>query len=128
MREAVSYLERGNIYLLVGNLQLVTVVDCEGLTVETYAKQFLDKSKMPLRVAEEKVDSGTTDAEPIVKKLSLRDNSPNCASALKLPGIVPVKALEDMSNLRNVVSVPKVLGMVPVSKLLLNVMCSMDIS
>ena len=53
--------------LLVGNLQFVAVVDCEALTVDTYAKQFLDKSRMPLRVAAENVDSGTTDALPIVK-------------------------------------------------------------
>ena len=107
---------------------MVGVVDWDGLTVETYAKQFLDKSRIPLRVVEEKVDSGTTDALPIVKKLSLKDNSPNCVRALKLLGIVPVNALDDMSNLRSVVSVPNELGIVPVRKLLLNVKCSKDCS
>ena len=97
------------------------MVDCDGSVVETYAKQFLDKSNMPPRVFEEKVDSGTLEADPIVKKLSTSKSESKDVNALKLLGMVPLNKLEDMSTSDKDMSDPNVLGIVPVNLLKLTV-------
>ena len=103
---------------------MVAVVDCVGNDVDVYTKQFLDKSNNPLLVLKEKVDSGTIDAEPIVRKLLSIKRRFNSVSPLKKAGIVPLIELADNSSLLNDVREPKELGMEPVSLLSPIVICS----
>ena len=57
---------QSSVYLLVG-AHRVGVVFCRGLLTEVKARQFEDKSRLPERVADEKVELGTVLAEPIVR-------------------------------------------------------------
>ena len=53
-------------FLLVG-AHRVGVVFCAGFLAEVNARQFDDRSRLPERVADEKVEVGTVLAEPIVR-------------------------------------------------------------
>lgn len=103
------------------------MVDCEASTVEVYTKQFLEISRIPLRVFVENVDSGMLDAEPIVRKLSTSKRESRLINALNVLGIVPLNKLLDMSTSFKASSDPKELGIVPVNLLKLTVNCTNDV-
>lgn len=123
-RKIRRHFEIACINSLAGRLQLVAVVDCLGNDADVYTRQFLEISNKPLRVLAENVDSGTTDAVPMVKKLSFNNRRFINVKPLKKVGIVPINELEESSSLRRDVREPNVLGMLPVSLLSPMVICS----